>query len=62
MFAFVWPELGHSMINVISAVPPDMNFTVPPNEYAASIANKIVPGSVKFTSGAQRDRTSCDPW
>jgi hypothetical protein len=61
MFAFVWPELGHSMINVISAVPPDMNFTVPPNEYAASIANKIVPGSVKFTSGAQRDRTSCDP-
>ncbi len=52
MFAFAWPEAGHPIINVISAVPPNVDFTSPPNANAASLANQLMPGSLKFTSGA----------
>lgn len=31
MVAFAWPQLGHPIINVVSQVPPNVNFTVPPN-------------------------------
>lgn len=52
MVAFAWPELGHPIINVISQVPPNLNFTVPPNARAASFYNQILPGSLNVTSGA----------
>lgn len=52
MFAFAWPEIGHPIINVVSAVPPNVNFTEPPNAYAASLANQTLPGSLNITSGA----------
>jgi hypothetical protein len=58
MFAFAWPELGHHIINVISAVPPNVNFTVPPNANAASLANQPLPGSLHVTSG----QTQETPW
>ncbi len=31
MVAFAWPTLGHEIINVVSQVPPDVDFTVPPS-------------------------------
>lgn len=52
MFAFAWPEVGHSIINVVSRVPPNVNFTVPHNARAATFANQILPGSLNVTSGA----------
>ena len=33
-------------------VPPNVNFTVPPNARAASFYNQILPGSLNVTSGA----------
>jgi hypothetical protein len=61
MFAFAWPEIGHPVINVVSAVPPDVDFTAPPNPYAASLANQILAGSLKVTSGAQPDAGTGGP-
>jgi hypothetical protein len=58
MFAFAWPELGHPIINVVSAVPPNTNFLTPPNSYAAGLAGKIVSGSLNITSGAQQPDVS----
>jgi hypothetical protein len=55
MFAFAWPELGHSIINVVSQVPPKVDFTKPPTPFAASVAGQPVPGSLSVSSGAQPD-------
>jgi hypothetical protein len=52
MVAFVWPELGHPIINVVRKVPPNVDFTRPPNARAASFHNEIMPGSFNVTSGA----------
>ncbi|WP_343602235.1 hypothetical protein [Mycobacterium sp.] len=61
MFAFAWPELSHPITNVISAVPPNVNFTLPPNAYAASLANQAMPGSLNVTSGAPQQNTGTVP-
>jgi hypothetical protein len=53
MFAFAWPKLGHPIINVVSAMPPNVNFTVPPNPYAAKLAKQIVPNSLNITCVAE---------
>ncbi len=50
--AFAWPELGHPMLDVISAVPPSDDFTKPTNPRAAAMRNQIMPGSLNVTSGA----------
>ena len=50
MVAFAWPELGHPIINVVSQVPPEVNFTVPTNPRAAAMHNGIAAGSLNVTS------------
>ncbi|BBX38909.1 hypothetical protein X011_25570 [Mycobacterium tuberculosis variant microti OV254] len=50
--AFAWPELGHPIIDVVSGVPPQQDFTVPPNARSAAMHNQIMPGSLNLTSGA----------
>jgi len=55
MFAFAWPEPGHPLINVVSQVPPNLDFTKPRNGYAASLGKQILPGSLNITSGAQQN-------
>ncbi|GFG75897.1 hypothetical protein MBOT_32620 [Mycobacterium botniense] len=54
MFAFAWPEVGHPIINIVSGVPPNTNFLVPPNPYAAGRADQPLPGSLHITSGVQQ--------
>lgn len=58
MFAFAWPELGHSIINMVSQVPPNVDFSKPPTPYAAGMASQQVPGSLSVSSGQQQKT----PW
>jgi hypothetical protein len=50
MAAFAWPKLGHPIINVVSRVPPHVDFTVPSNPRAATFRNRIAEGSLNVTS------------
>lgn len=47
-------ELGHPIIDVISAVPPHENFAMPSNPRAAAMQNQIMPGSLNITSKATK--------
>lgn len=55
--AFAWPELGHDIINVVSQVPPNVDFTIPPSPRAAALRNQVAPGSLNVTSGGPKDTT-----
>jgi hypothetical protein len=48
--AFAWPEPGHPLIDVVSAVPPSEDFSTPSNPRAAAMQNQIIPGSLNVTS------------
>lgn len=50
MVAFAWPEPGHPIINVVSQVPPDEDFTVPSNPRAAALHGRIAAGSLNISS------------
>ncbi len=50
MVAFAWPEQGHSLIDVVSAVQPSEDFSKPSNPRAAAMHNQIRPGSLNVTS------------
>jgi hypothetical protein len=50
MVAFAWPEQGHSLIDVVSAVPPSEDFSKPSNPRAAAMHKQIRPGSLNVTS------------
>ena len=52
MAAFAWPELGHEIINIVSQVPPNTDFTVPPTARAVVLRDATVPGAVNISSGA----------
>jgi hypothetical protein len=56
MAAFAWPKLGHPIINVVSQVPPHVDFTVPSNPRAASFHNGIAEGSLNVTSVSRQPR------
>ena len=58
MFAFAWPEVGHPIINIVSAVLPNTNFLVPADPSAAGLADQPLPGSLHITSGAQQPDAS----
>ncbi|BBX85445.1 hypothetical protein MAUB_33180 [Mycolicibacterium aubagnense] len=47
MVAFAWPELGHPIINAVSQVPPDKNYSVPGNPRAAALRGHIPTGSLR---------------
>jgi hypothetical protein len=49
---FAWPELGHEIIRAVSQVPPNVDFTAPPNPRAARLQNLILPGSLNVASGS----------
>jgi hypothetical protein len=49
MVAFAWPELGHPIINVVSQVPPQENYSVPSNPRAAALRGRIVTGSLNVS-------------
>lgn len=49
MMAFAWPEVGHPIINAVSAVPPDEDYSVPRNPRAATFHGQIAPGSLNVT-------------
>lgn len=50
MAAFAWPEQGHPLVDVVSAVPPEKNYAIPSNPRAASMHRRIAPGALKVTS------------
>lgn len=50
MVAFAWPELGHPLIDVISAVPPSEDFSTPSNPRAAAMHHRIAAGALNVTS------------
>ncbi|MBN7542163.1 hypothetical protein I3U58_00005, partial [Mycobacteroides abscessus subsp. abscessus] len=60
MAAFAWPELGHEMVNAFSHRAPGEDPSVPPTPRAASLRDKIMPGSVNVTSGATPEQRTVD--
>lgn len=50
MVAFAWPELGHELIDVVSAAPPSEDISKPSNPRAAALQHQIMPGSFNVTS------------
>lgn len=61
MAAFAWPELGHEMVNAFSQRAPGEDPSVPPTPRAASLRDKIMPGSVNVTSGATPEQRTVEP-
>lgn len=54
MMAFAWPEVGHPIINAVSAAPPDEDYSVPRNPRAAIFHGQIAPGALNVTPAPSR--------
>ncbi|CAJ1505293.1 hypothetical protein [[Mycobacterium] burgundiense] len=61
MIAFAWPEIGHPIINAVSVVPPDRDYSVPSNPRAASLHGQTAPGSLNVTPVPSRPPRDCRP-
>lgn len=46
LIAFAWPEIGHPIINAVSAVPPEKDYSVPSNPRAAFLHNQVERGAL----------------
>ncbi|QEM46668.1 hypothetical protein [Mycolicibacterium grossiae] len=61
MVAFAWPEIGHPIINVVSNVPPEEDYSVPSNARAAANFGRIAAGSLNVTPVPSQPRRTYRP-
>ncbi|WP_170914945.1 MULTISPECIES: hypothetical protein [unclassified Mycobacterium] len=58
MIAFAWPEIGHPIINVVSQVPPNEDYSVPTSPRAAALYGEVAPGSLRVAPVPSQPRRS----
>ncbi|SKG00830.1 Uncharacterised protein [Mycobacteroides abscessus subsp. massiliense] len=61
MIAFAWPKIGHSIINVVSQVPPHEDYSVPSSPRAAALHSEVAPGSLRVAPVPSQPRRNYGP-